>query len=137
MKLNFTNKTETGIPAKSFEKLMQKGCEVVRAEIDGEIGLTLLDDSAIAELNEEYRGKKGPTDVLTFSYLESEEMPLDKCVGEIFISVETAKAQAAGELIDELKVLFVHGFLHIFGFGHENDEEEAFMEKMALKILEN
>lgn len=135
MRLSFLNKTSVGVKKKPFEKLFKRGCGVLKCAFPGEVGLVFIDDKEMASLNEFYRGVKGPTDVLSFSYLESDEMPNDDCAGEIFISVDTAKKQAARGLENELKILFVHGFLHVFGFNHNTDKEELFMDELASKIL--
>lgn len=135
MRLSFLNKTSVKIEKKPFEKLFKKGCGVVKCTAVGDVGLVFIDDKEMASLNELYRGVCGPTDVLSFSYLESDHVPHDKCVGEIFISVETAGKQAKNGLLEEFKVLFTHGFLHVFGFEHGNTKEERLMESFARKIL--
>ena len=77
----------------------------------------------LAALNNEWRGKDRPTDVLSF--------PLDDDVmlGDIVISVETAARQAAERgygVRDEVRVLLVHGLLHLLGYDHElGDEDHA------------
>ena len=87
------------------------------AQLDGvQLSLTLCDDAFIHALNREYRSVDRPTDVLSF--------PLDDDVllGDVVISLDTAAAQAAQrghELRDELRVLLVHGLLHVLGYDHE------------------
>lgn len=79
---------------------------------DAQVSLTLCNDEAITELNCQWRGKDRPTDVLSFP-LEDEVM-----LGDIVISVETAAQQAASRghsLRDEVRVLMVHGMLHLLG----------------------
>lgn len=79
---------------------------------DAQVSLTLCKDEAIAELNCQWRGKDQPTDVLSFP-LEDEVM-----LGDLVISVETAAQQAAARghsLRDEVRVLMVHGMLHLLG----------------------
>ena len=79
---------------------------------DAQVSLSLCDDEAIAELNCQWRGKDQPTDVLSFP-LEDEVM-----LGDLVISVETAAQQAAARghsLRDEVRVLMVHGMLHLLG----------------------
>lgn len=135
MKLQFLNKTRAAIDQEVFGKLLNKGCKVIGCNIRGWIGFSIVSDKEIAGLNLRFRGVKGPTDVLSFSYLESDEMPNDDCAGEIFISVDTAKKQAVSGLKNELSTLFVHGFLHVFGCDHNTDKEELFMNGLAAKIL--
>lgn len=94
-----------------------------------ELSLVLCDDAFIRPLNRDYRGKDAPTDVLSFAMQEGDDLLADDPVlGDLVISVETATRQAAeqGHGVDaELRVLLVHGLLHLLGYDHEVDEEEA------------
>lgn len=96
-----------------------------------ELCLRLTDDNEIQSLNAQYRQKDQPTDVLAFAALEVEtpqfqhqaEMPL--YLGDIVISVETARSQAQQEghsLQQELAWLAAHGLLHLLGWDHPDDE---------------
>jgi len=91
--------------------------------LDGSIVLTIVDDKAISKLNLEYRGIGKATDVLSFSYLGDENFPVQNILGEIVISLATARKQAMEHrktLKEELQLLFLHGLLHIFGYDHES-----------------
>ncbi len=85
--------------------------------------LALVGDARIRKLNRDFRGYDPPTDVLSFKGVgESEDY-----LGDIVISVETADRQARrrrSHLTRELKVLTVHGFLHLLGYDHETDDGE-------------
>ncbi len=86
------------------------------------VGLVLVDDERIAEVNQRFRGLDGPTDVISF---EAEEEGPD-LVGEIIVSVETARrqAEAAGhDLTTELAWLVAHGMLHVAGMDHSTQEQ--------------
>ena len=97
-----------------------------------EVGLTLTNDAAIQRLNADYRQQDQPTDVLSFAALESEfpgppellaREPL--YLGDIIISIDRAQAQSAEaghSLRQELAWLAVHGFLHLLGWDHPDDE---------------
>lgn len=108
-----------------------------------EVTLTLTDDAGIRELNRVYRDLDEPTDVLSFSQIEGEApfVPAPSGVlslGDIVISVETAQRQAAAQghaLAHELTHLAVHGALHLLGYDHPTDEEEAHMNGLAAKAL--
>lgn len=85
----------------------------------------LTDDKTIRELNRAYREKDKPTDVLSFPI--SEEVGGWTVLGDIVISVDTAKRQAeyiGHSLEEEIKRLLVHGFLHLLGYDHELGKEE-------------
>jgi len=91
-----------------------------------EVSLLLLDDSGITALNEQYRGKPRPTDVLSFPMYTAKELRQfhPEILGDVVISVETAARQAehAGcALWEEMTRLLIHGILHLLGFDHENN----------------
>jgi len=99
----------------------------------------LTSNRTIRKLNKQWRGKDSPTDVLSFTILlepPPKEMPWE--LGEIFISVEQAAAQAHSfnhSLERELAFLTVHGILHLLGFDHEKPAEEKEMMVRQEKIL--
>jgi probable rRNA maturation factor len=97
-----------------------------------ELSILLCDDDVIAPLNQDWRGVDGPTDVLSFAMDEGEALALPpgipRPLGDLVISAQTAARQAAelGHPLDqELRVLVVHGLLHLLGFDHEASEEDA------------
>ena len=96
---------------------------------DGELSIVLCDDAFIRPLNRDYRGKDAATDVLSFAMQEGDDLlEEDPILGDLVISVETAGRQAAEQghdLASELRVLLVHGLLHLLGYDHEVDEVEA------------
>lgn len=104
-----------------------------RALAGAELSLVLTHNKAIRKLNKTWRRKDKATDVLSFPQWTPEELrrmqpgqPLP--LGDIVISVEYARAEAErrGEkLIDELKRLLIHGFVHLLGYDHELGPREA------------
>src|SRR5690606_15544974 len=94
-----------------------------------ELSLALVDDAAIAALNERDRGRPGPTDVLSYSLLEGAHSERrGALLGDVVISVDTAARQARAArrtLDDECLRLLVHGVLHLLGYDHERGEGEA------------
>jgi probable rRNA maturation factor len=104
-----------------------------------ELSLLLCDDAFIHTLNRDYRGKVRPTDVLAFAQREGEGAdPDDEILGDVIISIPTAARQAAERghsTAREVQVLLVHGFLHLLGYDHGDDTEEAEMEAAATKLL--
>ena len=88
---------------------------------DCELSLVLCSDDFIAPLNGQWRDKPVPTDVLSF--------PQDDSIvlGDLVISVDTADRQAQERghaLRDELRILMVHGLLHLLGYDHETGQED-------------
>lgn len=111
--------------------------------VDVELSVLLCDDAVIAPLNADWRGKEGPTDVLSFAMDEGEVMVLPpglpRPLGDLVISVQTAQRQATDlghGLHEELQVLLVHGLLHLLGFDHETGPEDAAaMRAEELRVL--
>lgn len=104
-------------------------------QLTGEVSLLLADDRRIKELNKAFRGKNKATDVLSFPAAENGE----GAAGDLAISVETAARQAGDHghsLEDEIRVLTLHGVLHLAGYDHEADEGEmrALEEQLRTKL---
>jgi probable rRNA maturation factor len=96
---------------------------------EGELSIVLVDDPQIAELNREFLGRKGPTNVIAFPMREGRFTELNPALlGDVVISVDTAgrEAGAAGLGLEErLTQLLVHGLLHLCGYDHERNAAEA------------
>jgi probable rRNA maturation factor len=95
---------------------------------DFEVGLRLTTDAAIMQLNRDYRKKPRPTDVLAFAQREGPAAALHPALlGDIVISIETARRQAKRGLYRELAHLAAHGLCHLLGYDHRDDAEERVM----------
>ncbi len=94
-----------------------------------ELSLMLVSDRRMRSLNRRYRKKDRPTDVLAFPLREGRFSRFrGKLLGDVVISVSTAKRQAAAlghSLRDEVTRLLVHGVLHLLGYDHERSERDA------------
>ncbi|MEE8440936.1 MAG: rRNA maturation RNase YbeY [Spirochaetia bacterium] len=92
---------------------------------DYEVSVLLSTDARISELNSTYRGIAGPTDVLSFSQTEGDEIPTEGTGGlrgDVVISLETVQANAERfgvSAAEETVRVTVHGLLHLAGFGHD------------------
>ncbi len=102
------------------------------------VSIAIVGDQEMKKLNKEWRGKNCVTDVLSFDYkfqVPSSKFQVD---GEIIISYPQAARQARerGERVnDEIKMLLIHGALHLAGYDHEKSEKEARrMREMEQKI---
>jgi probable rRNA maturation factor len=103
-----------------------------RVPEDMELSLLLVDTDTIAALNQAHMGKDGPTDVLAFPIDEPGESPPGPpaILGDVVLCPEVAHAQAprfGREPHDELRLLTVHGILHLLGMDHAEPDEEAEM----------
>lgn len=106
---------------------------------DSELSLVFTDDAAIKELNNDWREKDKPTNVLSFPAfpIKPGQKP-GPMLGDIVIARETVLREALDEekLFDHhLTHLIVHGFLHLLGYDHLTNEEADEMEELERKIL--
>ena len=109
-------------------------------ETRGCFSLVFVSDKKIRELNRLWRGLNTSTDVLSFPIdSKAPHPPLPYELGEIIVSIDTAKLQAQdlGHSFErELAFLIVHGMLHVLGFDHESKEDEKEMFGRQRKILQ-
>ena len=102
---------------------------------DYEVSLRLVDDAQIHALNRGYRRKDRPTDVLAFAQREGPAGAIHPgLLGDIVISVDTARRQARHGLYRELLHLASHGLCHLLGYDHRTDAEEADMNARAAAL---
>jgi rRNA maturation RNase YbeY len=95
---------------------------------DAELSLVVVSDRKMRALNRRYRGVDRPTDVLSFSQREGAGRPPDGLLGDVVISLETVRRQAAvrGERLErEGQRLLIHGLLHLLGYDHERSAADA------------
>jgi probable rRNA maturation factor len=104
-----------------------------------EASLTLVSDEEIRSLNRQYRKIDRPTDVLSFVMNEPNYETKAVMLGDIIISVPTAKAQAAkyGHSLErEMLFLTVHGMLHLLEYDHQNKADEQIMFAKQEEVLQ-
>ncbi|MBF0476649.1 MAG: rRNA maturation RNase YbeY, partial [Deltaproteobacteria bacterium] len=106
---------------------------------DGELSLVLTDDPGIAELNEQYLGRTGPTNVISFPMREGEFGELNPhLLGDVVISTDTTVSEAEHgglKTAERFDQLLIHGILHLFGYDHEEEQDAARMEVKAIELL--
>jgi probable rRNA maturation factor len=132
--------------ADNLEALARKAVSASLSELDAnaehnsELSVTFTDDAHMAVLNRQWRSKDGPTNVLSFPLAElAPGDALPPLLGDIVIAFETAarEAQEQGKrFLDHLMHLLVHGFLHLLGYDHMNDDEAETMEALERRVLE-
>ena len=103
--------------------------------------IIIVDNDYIHNLNKNYRNIDRETDVITFA-LEDDEQVIngsdERILGDIYISLEKAKSQAVEyghSFLRELSFLAVHGFYHLLGYDHMNEEEEKVMFAKQEEVL--
>jgi probable rRNA maturation factor len=101
--------------------------------VRGQVDVLLANDPTLRHLNKTFRGKNKPTDVLSFP---APTAFAAKHAGDLAISLETAARQAATHghpLPDEIKILILHGLLHLSGEDHETDNGEMAAREATLR----
>lgn len=146
MKVLIKNRQKIVVNTVNLNRILLIAMEYTNQRENSEVSLLLTDDQEIRELNKKYRGIDSSTDVLSFGQMDEKDNPqsifdIEKelLLGDIVISVETAQKQALSmghSLIDELYFLSIHGFLHLIGFDHYNEDEKIKMMSLENKIIE-
>lgn len=110
---------------------------------NSEVSILLTNDEEIQDLNNKFRRKNKPTDVLSFAMSEGESLSSGskQLLGDVVISFTTAEKQAAKRAIpleEEINRLLIHGLLHLLGYEHENVKESVAqqMENKEQELLE-
>ena len=104
----------------------------------GSVSLMLADDASVADLNKQFRGKDGPTNVLSFPAVPGTSEP--GFLGDIALAAETIveQAQFQGKRFEHHAAhLAVHGFLHLIGYDHERPADADLMEARERAILKS
>ena len=140
---------EDAVSAFPLEELALFVLEQEDAPANSEVSLAFVDDARMAKLNEEFRGKQGPTDVLSFECdgLDDEFDPAFEGfagedavfeLGDIIIAPDVAARQSVDfghSLEAEVSLLLVHGLLHLLGYDHIEDDEAEEMEARERALL--
>ena len=106
--------------------------------LDSNVEVVFIEDAHMQFLNSKFRQKDGTTDVLSFDLGLPSGLTEGVVNKEIYISVEQASRQATDldlSLNEELRRLFLHGLLHLYGWEHETETELILMEQEARSIL--
>lgn len=155
------NNEQTAFPVDEafLEKTAEAVLRIHGGVLNAQVGVTLVEDNAIHELNLRFRGVDRATDVLSFPMIDygddyedgedpwenDDSLKLDTdpltgevLLGDLVISVPTARRQAAlyGHSPErELAYLTVHGMLHLLGYDHELEEDKKLMRSMEEEVL--
>jgi probable rRNA maturation factor len=124
-----------------IHRAIATAAEVIEADIaEAEVSVLLTDDAGIRSLNGQWRGIDKPTNVLSFPAVQVAAQPADvpRTLGDIAIAYETTRKEAHDEqkpFDHHLSHLAVHGFLHLIGYDHEQDDDAEAMETLEQNIL--
>lgn len=118
--------------------------ELLEGKNEVSVNVELGNDDEIQKLNREFRNLDKPTNILSFANIDDDDffvsLPDMKEVelGDIIIALETLSAQSVEQQIsfqDHYIHILVHGFLHLLGYDHMEEEERLEMEALEIKLL--
>ena len=128
-----------------LERLLNFAAEKEEIESGSEVSVTFVNNDRIQEINRQYRDKDQPTDVISFALEEMGEGEIEvsgsgmpRILGDIIVSLTKAEEQASEyghSFSRELGFLVVHGFLHLLGYDHMNQEEKAIMREKEESVM--
>ena len=105
-------------------------------KVEFEVGIKIVSSSEMARVNEQYLGHAGPTDVITFNHLESEEQ--DRIHGDIYVCIDEAVIQArrfGTSWQEELVRYVIHGMLHLLGYDDRTERLRQRMKRVEDKLM--
>ncbi len=144
MSIEVLNESGETLDVAGLSRLARFVMDQMRVHPLAELCVKLVDEATIAELNERWMEKTGPTDVLAFPMDELRpglvnEEPEEGVLGDIVLCVRVAERQAqeAGHSTqDEVHLLTVHGILHLLGYDHAEPEEHKEMFDLQAELLQ-
>lgn len=135
----FTSDTER----KDIESLLSFAYDYLKQEGEAEVSVSFVTNDEIKNINRDYRGKDSVTDVISFALEDAEDDVVHdeavRVLGDIIVSTHRAKEQAleyGHSYRRELLFLSLHGFLHLLGYDHIDQDDEVQMNQKQDEILE-
>ena len=130
---------EQGVPLDEplLAALARHVLEAEDVDPSAELSILFVGPDHIRRLNARYAGDDYATDVLAFPMMEDDEDTV--LLGDVVVCPEIAQANAAkagGTLDRELRMLVVHGTLHLLGYDHQNDAQRAAMDKRTNEVMD-
>lgn len=128
--INIDHSDASELSKSGLSRFLNRAREVVGLE--GDVDVLLADDATLRSLNKTFRHKNKATDVLSFPAAEN---PYGHA-GDLAISLDTAARQAGAfghTLRDEVRILLLHGLLHLSGLDHETDDGEMAAREAELR----
>ncbi len=149
MSIEVLDESGRDVEVTELSRLARFVMDRMRVHPQAELCITLVDEATIAEMNEKWMEKAGPTDVLAFPMDEMrpghvDEEPEEGILGDIALCPAVAeqqaeevraKGQTAYSTADEVELLTVHGILHLLGYDHAEPEEHQEMFGLQARLL--
>ena len=144
MSIEILNESGTDLDVRRLSTLARFVMDQLRVHPQAELCIKAVDEDTIAQLNEQWMDKQGPTDVLAFPMDELRpgkvtEEPEEGVLGDLVLCPAVAERQGieAGHGREaEIELLTVHGILHLLGYDHAEPEEHAEMFRLQDRLLE-
>ena len=143
MSIEILDESGSGLDVKHFSRLARFVMDQMRVHPLAELCIKAVDEATIAELNERWMEKEGPTDVLAFPMDELRpglvnEEPEEGVLGDLVLCPVIAERQgetAGHGTLAELELLTTHGILHLLGYDHAEPEEHKEMFGLQDQLL--
>lgn len=143
MSIEILDESGSGLDVKHFSRLARFVMDQMRVHPLAELCIKAVDEDTIAELNEKWMDKEGPTDVLAFPMDELRpglvnEEPEEGVLGDLVLCPVVAERQgetAGHGTLAELELLTTHGILHLLGYDHAEPEEHKVMFGLQDQLL--
>jgi probable rRNA maturation factor len=141
--IEILNESGDDLDVSDLSRMSRFVLDEMRVHPMAELCIKLVDEATIAELNEQWMEKTGPTDVLAFPMDELRpglvnEEPEEGVLGDLVLCASVAERQAAEAghpAKDEVQLLTVHGILHLLGDDHAEPDEHQEMFALQAKLL--
>jgi probable rRNA maturation factor len=141
--IEILDESGSGLDVKHFSRLARFVMDQMRVHPLAELCIKAVDEATIAELNEKWMEKEGPTDVLAFPMDELRpglvnEEPEEGMLGDLVLCPSIAERQGATAghgTLAELELLTTHGILHLLGYDHAEPEEHKEMFGLQDRLL--
>ena len=143
MSIEVLNESGQELDVRELARLSRFVMDVMRVHPQAELCIKAVDEATIAELNQQWMEKEGPTDVLAFPMDELRpglvnEEPEEGVLGDLVLcpAIAATQAETAGHsTTDEIDLLTVHGILHLLGYDHAEPEEHREMFGLQARLL--
>lgn len=149
MSIEVLDESGGDVDVTELSRLARFAMDRMRVHPQAELCIKLVDEATIAELNQQWMDKSGPTDVLAFPMDELrpglvDEEPEEGVLGDLVVCPGVAERQATEarangqtgySTADEVNLLTVHGILHLLGYDHAEPEEHREMFALQARLL--
>ena len=127
-------KRVTGLSRSTLERFVSRARHVVR--LRDPVNVLVTSSAELKSLNRQFRGADKATDVLSFPSPPAERRQVKRIAGDVAISADIARENASRlghSVADEVKILALHGILHLAGFDHERDNGKMARKESQLR----